>query len=350
MTAKSVAPEIDFGYSFTNQIFGNIFALDDNPSALDTNYIPSKRKTVFATTPSRIPNVVNRSNQLDSLWSASTLVPLGDYDSRRIGSRIGALTNGAKFMFRTIEGRIGLAKVKSILPGATANSYVSLTIVMQPVNKIFLTNSSNLCDNDSLILIAPVANGYRWSNGDTSRRTRVRRNSVMTLQTSNSLGCFVPRSDSLEVRIFPSPARPTIRRKGADSLICSDSLASIYVWVKDSTSLVFNTRAVQTIGNGTYRVYVISNTGCTSDTSAPFLYTPTNGKVESSAIKIYPNPSTEKISIEGVPLHSDWNISDAKGSLIRQGTGNEERLEITGLKSGFYIFQTEGVSKKIIVR
>jgi len=349
--ARAIASEIDFAYSFDTQYFGVLFALDDNISAFDTTFLHSQRRTNFRRVTTRLTRISTFA-QLDSLWAASELIQIGDYDCHRVGSRAGGLLVGTKFVFQTVEGRIGLLTITAVAPGNNANSYIDFTVIMQPTNKILSSGEFNFCSNDNgLELIAPVGRFYRWSNGSVSRKLRVTTGGSYFLQLGSVSGCRVPNSDTVFVRISPSPATPSIIRRG-DSLYCSDSSATTgnYLWLKDGNISVFTTRKIPVFGEGIYQMYIIGANGCVSDTSAPYIITSVWQDVANAKIALYPNPNSGSFYLTGLPVNTPFTITDVQGAIIRKGIIESDKYAVSSLANGFYILRAGTNTFKVLVQ
>jgi hypothetical protein len=175
----------------------------------------------------------------------------------------------------------------------------------------------------------------------------VNQTGLVTLQIRNNIGCTVPLSDTLNVRVFPSPARPVVTIRG-DSLFCSEAGTS-YTWILDSTQLVTTTRNIRNQGDGNYRVYIIGANGCLSDTSLPVLYTPIASMLD-NGLTLYPNPSRGHVAIKGLTFGTPWRLIDIKGQVRNEGITQNETLELESLKAGLYIFLANGIAYKIVVQ
>ena len=69
---------------------------------------------------------------------------------------------------------------------------------------------------------------------------------------------------------------------------------------------------------------------------------------QSSLIKIYPNPTSDILNIEGLEVEK-VDIYDAKGSLV-QKTLNNNQVDISNLSSGNYILIINDQHKENIIK
>ncbi|WP_430467876.1 T9SS type A sorting domain-containing protein [Winogradskyella ouciana] len=61
-------------------------------------------------------------------------------------------------------------------------------------------------------------------------------------------------------------------------------------------------------------------------------------------IKVYPNPATDYIQIEGISQQSDFSIVDVSGKIIMNGTiGNRKSINIQNLAKGTYFINIESI-------
>jgi len=96
------------------------------------------------------------------------------------------------------------------------------------------------------------------------------------------------------------------------------------------------------------------NTGLTSD-----IFVAKAGPAVANGIKelsgepvltLYPNPSTGKVFVEGLPVHSMVYLYDLAGRLLfsEQTVSSPVTIDVSGLSPGMYIVQTEGGSGKVV--
>lgn len=135
------------------------------------------------------------------------------------------------------------------------------------------------CTGDSAIIQAPLALGYRWNNGASTRQITVKNTASLTLQVLDTSGCWSAPA-SIELRRLPIPQG----RITGQLSICPGQRNVIYKYVGDSTSIgslnwaivggsitsqagdsvVLNWQGTR--GTGQIKVVARSRFGCTSDT------------------------------------------------------------------------------------
>jgi len=69
-----------------------------------------------------------------------------------------------------------------------------------------------------------------------------------------------------------------------------------------------------------------------------------------NGIKIFPNPSNGYFQVEGLPAGTAYRIFSIDGREIQKGTlGLDASLQVNATP-GYYIFQTEGLRKQLIIQ
>lgn len=114
-----------------------------------------------------------------------------------------------------------------------------------------------------------------------------------------------------------------------------------------------NTQAFTSVENGSFAVQIAQN-GCI-DTSACYEVILTNVEASistSESIKIFPNPATNRIHVEGIQQGTKISIYDNKGKIVKQFLYNINGYDISELKTGMYHLSIENddqiFSKKFI--
>lgn len=71
----------------------------------------------------------------------------------------------------------------------------------------------------------------------------------------------------------------------------------------------------------------------------PVMCSETNVAEIENEVNLYPNPSNSFVEIQGIQGNINFNILDQKGRAVLSGNTNNQRVDISGLSSGVYIFQ-----------
>ncbi|MGB6036554.1 MAG: T9SS type A sorting domain-containing protein, partial [Cryomorphaceae bacterium] len=67
------------------------------------------------------------------------------------------------------------------------------------------------------------------------------------------------------------------------------------------------------------------------------------------AISLYPNPTTDRIMVEGI-TGTHYRIIDALGKTVDQGIFNGQHINIGNLRKGFYFLKADGYRSAKIVK
>lgn len=150
-------------------------------------------------------------------------------------------------------------------------------------------SAQNVCAGDSIVLLAPTGAdiaGYKWSNGDTTRRIVFRNTGTynVQVQTRNTFGCWSYLSANYKFSINPFPTKPSV----ADVTGCSGDTVRLFL----PSNLNYNWSTGSTVNNigisatGNYWVFAKDSASCKSDTA--FFNS-----------VFYPKPATPVIGING---------------------------------------------------
>lgn len=187
---------------------------------------------------------------------------------------------------------------------------------------ITTTGPLSVCEGDSVVLLAPTAGlaGFRWSNGDTSRRLVLKQPGQydIQLQTRNAFGCWSYKSAAVQATVRPKPEVNLAIPAG----FCEGESASISLPTENSWT--WNQGPVS--GNlvisqpGSFWIRATDAQGCQSDTFA-------------FGLQPYPAPATPAIASTGANLISTSLVAGATYEWFRNGTllsaGADTSLEVS---------------------
>lgn len=66
--------------------------------------------------------------------------------------------------------------------------------------------------------------------------------------------------------------------------------------------------------------------------------------------KIYPNPATDKISINGGGEWLELLVYDCTGHVVKSFSGNNAQIDVSGLEKGVYLLVVEGAGGRHIAK
>lgn len=181
-------------------------------------------------------------------------------------------------------GTAGSYKVSVKDPGLCASdSSIAVTVTVNPLPTrpvIAVANgrdTNGICSTDSIILSGPVsATSWIWSTGATTQNITVRTASAISLQVTNAAGCTSAVSRVTNVRVNPTPSRPTITSNNGNAICVGDTIIltgpagggiTAYEWKKTSgAAVIATTRTLRVLDSATYVLRVAAGT-CFSDTA-----------------------------------------------------------------------------------
>lgn len=123
---------------------------------------------------------------------------------------------------------------------------------------------TTFCQGDSVMLMAPLADQYLWSNGATTRDIVVKTGGNYYVTVSNAAGCSAV-SSAKTVTVNSAPAIPQIIHTGSltfcdgQQTILTAPLASSYLWSNGEKS-----RSIAVSRSGDFTVRVFNAAGCSS--------------------------------------------------------------------------------------
>ena len=183
-------------------------------------------------------------------------------------------------------------------PGSSDTVRVVLSSVTPPT--VTASSPTSFCQGGSVTLAAPTGYAnYIWSNGSTDRSITVTQSGSYTVTVTDNSLCAAT-SNTTAVTVFPTPAKPTIDRRG-DSLIAAGP-ATAYQWFRNGVVIVNATNVVYIPSvAGIYRVEITDANTCTN-ISDPFDYI-TTGVDDVTAgyvaeMRVFPNPTSGEFTIE----------------------------------------------------
>jgi len=180
---------------------------------------------------------------------------------------------------------------------------------------VVLGSDTIICFGDSLQIIPIISNtgNLQWSSGQTTQNITVTDENEYILTLTNACGIF---SDTLYLAIQVNNfefTQDTLFISNADSIIINSSPNyEGYLWsTYDTTQSIY----VSTLG--IYSLTVTDTIGCTATDSIIVAYPFSISETSSlQNIKIYPNPVTNILTIEGLRGNEEIRVMDLLGREI----------------------------------
>lgn len=210
---------------------------------------------------------------------------------------------------------------------AGTSDTTSVTVFSNPEPTITANGPTEICDGESVLLTASVAESYLWNTGATSQSISVSTSGQRWVTVTTVNGCSGV-SDTVDVVVNPNPT-PTITPDGplefcdGDSVTLTASAADGYLWSTGET-----TQSIVVYFSGTYSVTVTDSNGCegTSDpvtvvvNELPFSFIFASG----------PTAFCEGDSVDLIARQSDaylWSNGDTT-RIITVGTSGTYSVEV----------------------
>ena len=109
---------------------------------------------------------------------------------------------------------------------------------------------------------------------------------------------------------------------------------------------------VSDMDNATPQMLVDGMTGVLTVEDNIDMKTDLDGAAITSDLKVYPNPATEYINLEGLEPGSEYKLIDLSGSIWMNGTveaAGVQTLDVNTLPQGFYVLQTPLGSSRVTI-
>ncbi|MBX7205130.1 MAG: T9SS type A sorting domain-containing protein, partial [Bacteroidia bacterium] len=288
-------------------------------------------------------------NKGDFILKSDSVINTTNWQIKRIATNT-AIANFSSFAVSYIFPDSGLYEVRLI---ANSDTVIKTIFIDAPI--LPMTDTLG-CGVDSVVLMVP--NTYRclqWGDTSFSAYSRsIKANGIYYVQGYDSRGCLI--TDSVKIRFSPSPLQPNITKIN-DSL--QSSPAFLYQWLLNDTLLAgANTQSIKPAKAGLYKVFITDSNGC-SNMSTP--YSSNVGilnPVVSDNIRIYPNPTNDKLNVESDNKIAEVKIYDVTGRMVyEQSTISDSSLQINCNKfiRGIYFIKINSnlntyYSHKIIIQ
>ncbi len=231
---------------------------------------------------------------------------------------------------------------------APTNNFATLNFTAQPISEtpVITVVTGAICSGTPAVLSAPAdAVSYLWSNGETTRTINITTPGAYTVQVTNANSCVSLPSNSVTVVNAVAPTAGFISSVSGRTVTVASTATgggTINYFINSTT-----TTAVLTTGSGSFippvgteefdLVQIISN-ACGADTISERI-TSSNTILE-AATKIYPNPTTGKLSVTFGALQFNnavITLTDVTGKVVMTATsGSATELNLSNLPAAMY--------------
>lgn len=231
--------------------------------------------------------------------------------------------------------------------GSSAPASITVTADSIPLAPSSINGPNALCENSAFAYsCSPVnnANTYNWTfpsswtgTGNTQSVSGISGNTggVITVEAINSCGTSAP--STFNVSINPMPIN-TISFN--NWYLESDQITANYQWIDCNNNFnpVLGATQQQFVPatNGDYAVIIDLNGCVDTSTCIQFLSSDITENPHSN-IRIYPNPASDLININGMGATNDIEIRDISGRTVVKLSNVSGAIDISGLSAGSYL-------------
>ncbi len=280
-------------------------------------------------------------------------------------------------------------RVNAIRPDGMAGPFKDFLVKVHPEISLttnYVSLSSN-CSGETEGLLEGAAYGgamedededylYLWNTGQTSSSISVYPEETTTYELTVTDQLGTTQSSAVTVEVFPTPIVSwntpveSTYCVGQEYLICVEPVAenTTIAWNATNASVTLqeniNCIAIMwenVVENPTICVQTTNEDGCESTAlcqgnflllDAAECLAVANQEVDTEFIEIFPNPSTDWVTIEGVALEL-LNLTDARGQLLRAEKlfgATSFQLQVSDYPNGiYYLVVNETTVKKLAI-
>jgi hypothetical protein len=249
--------------------------------------------------------------------------------------------------------------VSYVVNGCTSATTTAQVVVNQtPTVSI---NSATICAGNTAILTATSSSTggtYLWSNQATTQSITVNPTVTTTYNVTYTLSGCSPATASGIVTVTPSPTVSL----GADTTLCEADFPFVLTASTSGANNQFTwstgeqSQSISIATGGIYTVNVSNSNGCTASDVIQITSDPCASieQLTDLVINIYPNPSSDVITIESNQEIKNVYLYDSNGKLVYSNTNSSSiyTIDVSKLVIGVYELKLESTNsiawKKLI--
>lgn len=250
----------------------------------------------------------------------------------------------------------GSFSVKIIDSNGCQATSTDIGVTVKFVKSFFIQPYGNtfFCDGEQTKLATQSGfTAYQWYYngvfipGATDTFVYATKNGKYSVQVQDPTnGCF-GTSAGFNIIVIPSPDTPYITKVG--SRLSTSVKGVYYQWYKDTIAIPGATDSFINIGTsvGVYSVKVTNIRDCSKTAYIDLNPTSIVANVSQTYyIKLYPNPTSDKLNIEA-PEGLSVRLSDMQGRLLYTGD-NVKQIDMNSYADGIYIIQFVDAQNQIV--
>ena len=181
-----------------------------------------------------------------------------------------------------------------------------------------------------------------WSDATTDTAMLVTIPDYYFVTAADNNGC--ESTDSTWVNIVDNP----IVDLGADTFLCGEEtillttgVSGDHIWKDGSTGISFTITK-----RGTYTMSVTDQNGCTGADTIKVSDCLSVTSINQDGLKLYPNPTSSILHIDGIVENNAYKVFDASGRLVLMGMLTNVDISLESLENGLYILEIDGQPAK----
>ncbi len=249
--------------------------------------------------------------------------------------------------------------VSYVVNGCTS-APTTAQVVVNPAPSVSI-NSATICAGNTATLTATSSSTggtYLWSNQATTQSITVNPTVTTTYNVTYTLSGCAPATAAGTVTVSPNPTVSL----GADTTLCEADFPFLLTASTSGANNQFTwstgeqSQSISIVTGGTYTVNVSNSNGCTASDVIQITSDPCASieQLTDLFINIYPNPSSEVITIESNQEIKNVYLYDSNGKLVYSYANSSSicTIDISKLVIGVYELKLESTNsiawKKLI--
>jgi gliding motility-associated-like protein len=217
--------------------------------------------------------------------------------------------------------------------GCASDQSDAVSIIVHPLPEkpiISPEGPVEIMQGESVTLTSTEANGYLWSNSETSRETEISETGEYTVTVSNEQGCESEPSDPVSVTVINKYPAPEVSITGetefceGGSVILTSGEAYAYRWSNGETS-----QSITVSESGSYSLIIEDEDGIESESS------------QAVVVEVFENPEASAQVMDALCFNSSdgsiqLNIAGGETPYDVSWEGGMTGADINGLNAGAY--------------
>ncbi|MBN2213999.1 MAG: T9SS type A sorting domain-containing protein [Bacteroidales bacterium] len=246
--------------------------------------------------------------------------------------------------------------------GCKGSDTIALAVKELPV--VNLGNDTTICEGARLLLTAPLASSYQWSNSSSSQQIVVNEAAAYSVTVSDAYGC--EGSDTVAVAFQSLPVvnlGEDISLEPTENITLDAGPGFVtYMWSTGTANQTFPVNGASLTGDTLFWVSVTDNFGCQGGDTIFITYViieKNTDQINHNPVLIYPNPANHKIFIicEAGFEFDYLALFDETGKPVKSLTVCDQmtnyEIDMTEIPAGKYILMIRSAGQiltKILIK